>query len=92
MNLVLHRSDDFNLDFDLQYRWYLEQAGGRWLNATWMLCWLRCVCWPRNPAWGAAGSSVIRRSEISAHSDWLRRSRFICFSTASVPPDYSPNA
>lgn len=27
MNLALHRSDDFNLDFDLQYRWYLEQAG-----------------------------------------------------------------
>ena len=27
MTLVLHRSDDFNRDFDLQYRWYLEQAG-----------------------------------------------------------------
>jgi toxin ParE1/3/4 len=27
MNLTLHRSDDFNRDFDLQYRWYLEQAG-----------------------------------------------------------------
>lgn len=27
MNLALHRSDDFNRDFDLQYRWYLEQAG-----------------------------------------------------------------
>jgi hypothetical protein len=26
MNLTLHRSDDFNRDFDLQYRWYLEQA------------------------------------------------------------------
>jgi len=23
MNLTLHRSDDFNRDFDLQYRWYL---------------------------------------------------------------------
>ena len=27
MTLALHRSDDFNQDFDLQYRWYLEQAG-----------------------------------------------------------------
>ena len=27
MNLTLRRSDDFNRDFDLQYRWYLEQAG-----------------------------------------------------------------
>ena len=27
MKLALQRSDDFNLDFDLQYRWYLEQAG-----------------------------------------------------------------
>lgn len=27
MNLALHRSDDFNQDFDLQYRGYLEQAG-----------------------------------------------------------------
>ncbi len=27
MNLTLHRSDDFNRDFDLQYRWHLEQAG-----------------------------------------------------------------
>jgi toxin ParE1/3/4 len=27
MTLALHRSDDFNRDFDLQYRWYLEQAG-----------------------------------------------------------------
>ena len=27
MTLPLHRSDDFNRDFDLQYRWYLEQAG-----------------------------------------------------------------
>ena len=27
MNLTLHRSDDFNRDFDLQYRWYLQQAG-----------------------------------------------------------------
>ena len=27
MILTLHRSDDFNRDFDLQYRWYLEQAG-----------------------------------------------------------------
>ncbi len=27
MNLTLYRSDDFNRDFDLQYRWYLEQAG-----------------------------------------------------------------
>ena len=26
MKLVLHRADDFNSDFDLQYRWYLEQA------------------------------------------------------------------
>lgn len=27
MKLALHRSDDFNHDFDLEYRWYLEQAG-----------------------------------------------------------------
>jgi len=27
MSLELHRSEDFNCDFDLQYRWYLEQAG-----------------------------------------------------------------
>ena len=27
MKLLLHRSEDFNRDFDLQYRWYLEQAG-----------------------------------------------------------------
>jgi toxin ParE1/3/4 len=38
MTLALHRSDDFNRDFDLQYRWYLEQAGQavaeRYLNAV----------------------------------------------------------
>jgi toxin ParE1/3/4 len=38
MTLALHRSDDFNRDFDLQYRWYLEQAGEavaeRYLNAV----------------------------------------------------------
>ncbi len=37
MKLVLHRSDYFNLDFDLQYRWYLKKAGlevaERYLNA-----------------------------------------------------------
>ena len=27
MSLPLHRSDDFNEDFDLQYRWYLREAG-----------------------------------------------------------------
>jgi len=27
MTLALRRSDDFNRDFDLQYQWYLEQAG-----------------------------------------------------------------
>jgi plasmid stabilization system protein ParE len=27
MRLVLHRSDYFNEDFDLQYRWYLREAG-----------------------------------------------------------------
>ena len=26
MKLVLHRADDFNTDFDLQYRWYLDHA------------------------------------------------------------------
>ena len=26
MNLLLHRADDFDCDFDLQYRWYLEHA------------------------------------------------------------------
>jgi toxin ParE1/3/4 len=38
MTLALHRSDDFNRDFDLQYRWYLEQAGeavaSRYLDAV----------------------------------------------------------
>ena len=38
MTLALHRSDDFNRDFDLEYRWYLEQAGQvvaeRYLNAV----------------------------------------------------------
>ena len=28
MMLTLHRSEFFNGDFDLQYRWYLEHAGG----------------------------------------------------------------
>jgi plasmid stabilization system protein ParE len=27
MTLALHRSNEFNRDFDLQYRWYLERAG-----------------------------------------------------------------
>jgi plasmid stabilization system protein ParE len=27
MKLLLHRAEDFNADFDQQYRWYLEQAG-----------------------------------------------------------------
>ena len=27
MTLALQRSENFNRDFDLQYRWYLEQAG-----------------------------------------------------------------
>ena len=27
MKLSLHRADEFNADFDQQYRWYLEQAG-----------------------------------------------------------------
>ena len=27
MTLALHRSDEFNRDFDLPYRWYREQAG-----------------------------------------------------------------
>jgi toxin ParE1/3/4 len=27
MKLLLHRAEDFNADFDLQYCWYLEQAG-----------------------------------------------------------------
>ena len=27
MTLALQRSEDFNRDFDVQYRWYLEQAG-----------------------------------------------------------------
>ena len=45
MTLALHRSDCFNHDFDLQYRWYLEQAGEavaeRYLNA--MLATLRLL-------------------------------------------------
>ena len=27
MNLVLHRAEDFNADFDHLYRWYLDRAG-----------------------------------------------------------------
>lgn len=27
MSLTVHRSDYFNEDFDLQYRWYLREAG-----------------------------------------------------------------
>ena len=27
MSVALHRSDYFNEDFDLQYRWYLREAG-----------------------------------------------------------------
>src|SRR5436190_11244960 len=27
MKLSLHRAEDFNADFDQQYRWYLAQAG-----------------------------------------------------------------
>ena len=38
MTLALRRSADFNHDFELQYRWYLEQAGEavaeRYLNAV----------------------------------------------------------
>jgi toxin ParE1/3/4 len=38
MKLTLQRADEFNSDFDQQYRWYLEQAGeevaGRFLNAV----------------------------------------------------------
>ena len=38
MSLVLWRSDYFNDDFDLQYRWYLREAGeevaGRYLAAV----------------------------------------------------------
>jgi len=39
MNLSLRRSEDFNGDFDLQYRWYLENANptvaARYLDAVW---------------------------------------------------------
>ena len=38
MKLSLHRANDFNRDFDLQYRWYLEHANEsvaeRYLNAV----------------------------------------------------------
>jgi len=38
MKLPLHRSDDFNRDFELQYQWFLENAGeavaGRYLDAV----------------------------------------------------------
>ena len=27
MSVALHRSEYFNLDFELQYRWYLREAG-----------------------------------------------------------------
>ena len=27
MSLTLHRSEEFNVDFDVQYRWYLREAG-----------------------------------------------------------------
>ena len=39
MSLALRRSEDFDRDFDLQYRWYLEDAdarvAGRYLDAVW---------------------------------------------------------
>jgi plasmid stabilization system protein ParE len=38
MNVHIHRSDYFNHDFDLQYRWYLSEEGAqladRYLNAV----------------------------------------------------------
>jgi toxin ParE1/3/4 len=38
MKLHLHRSDDFNQDFDIQYRWYLNKGGSeladRYLDAV----------------------------------------------------------
>ena len=38
MKLTLHRAEEFNADFDRQYRWYLDQAGeavaGNFLNAV----------------------------------------------------------
>jgi toxin ParE1/3/4 len=38
MKLLLHRSEDFNRDFDLQYQWFLENAdqtvAGRYLDAV----------------------------------------------------------
>jgi len=38
MRLSLHRAEEFNADFDRQYRWYLDQAGevvaGNFLNAV----------------------------------------------------------
>ena len=39
MSLPLRRSEDFDGDFDLQYRWYLEHAdatvANRYLDAVW---------------------------------------------------------
>lgn len=39
MNLALRRSQDFDEDFDLQYRWYLkyadESVADRYLDAVW---------------------------------------------------------
>jgi toxin ParE1/3/4 len=39
MTLSLRRSEDFDGDFDLQYRWYLEHANAtvanRYLDAVW---------------------------------------------------------
>jgi hypothetical protein len=59
MTLSLRRSEDFDGDFDLQYRWYLKHADATWRNVTWMLCGQRCDCWQRNRNWDSAGDFVI---------------------------------
>ncbi len=73
MNLTLHRSGDFNRDFDLQYRWYLEQAGEaiaeRFLQA--LLNTLRLLA--AQPGLGASGSFGIQLSGVCGRSGWHPR-------------------
>ena len=71
MKLSLHRADDFNTDFDLQYRWYLEHANESVAERYLIGCGQRCNCSPPNPTWGVAESFVIPRSVTFARFDWL---------------------
>jgi hypothetical protein len=67
MRLALHRAEEFNADFDRQYRWYLQKAGEdlaeRFLEAVLDTC----EHWPNNPIWNAAENSGTLRYMIFVH-------------------------